>query len=332
MKMNLFLAALLLLSCSKTTDGGEQSNGEEQSANWGPQPDLPLVDGRATFSLSGTQYYVNVMGNTIPRMPIFPSLSTQPGVARGYVADLSGKPLKGAHIAVSSSLTGGWYSSGAALTDEKGYYEFNIPMGAAYFFGTATTITYQETPAVVALYPVGGTTSFPSGKGVVKNFTLLSYGPANPDEVAQQPSNESNYYGGALSFNFDVNYKTDPYQHEEYLPEDGTIDIELIPVGKGLYGETKSFKITKKIGNTSIFSIHNIPVGKYTINAKLTDGRKLKMTATGTMANVYEHLGLKPDNAVGTSTVTFTPNFQYTPTMVSSFKSNWDALEIGLSL
>ncbi|WP_159729911.1 hypothetical protein [Sphingobacterium sp. 18053] len=326
MKMNLLLAALLLFSCSKATDGGEQN------ANWVPQPELPVVEGRATFSLSGTQYYVNVMGATIPRMPIFPALSTKPGVARGYVADLSGKPLKGAHIAVSSSLTGGWYSSGSALTDEKGYYEFNIPMGAAYFFGTATTITYQETPAVLALYPVGGTTSFPSGQGIVRNFTLLSYGPADPDNVAQQPSNESNYYGGALSFNFNVNYKNDPYQHDAYLPEDGTIDIELIPIGKCLYGETKSFRITKKIGNTSIFSIHNIPVGKYTINAKLSDGRKLKMKATGTMANVYENLGLKPDNATGTSTVAFTPNFKNTPTMVSSFKSNWDALEIGLSL
>jgi hypothetical protein len=53
---------------------------------------------------------------------------------------------------------------------------------------------------------------------------------------------------------------------------------------------------------------------------------------TGTKANVYEHFGLEPDKAVGTSTVTFTPNHQYTPVMVPSFKSNRDALEIGLKL
>lgn len=167
---------------------------------------------------------------------------------------------------------------------------------------------------------------------MVKNFVLLSYGIANPDEVAQQPGNESNYYGGALSFNFNINYTGDPYQNPEYLPEDGVIEIELIPVGAGLYGETRAFKITRQTGNSTGFSIHNIPVGKYTINARMSDGRKLKMSATGTKANVYEHLGLKPDKAIGTSTVTFTPNHQYTPVMVPSFKSNWDALEIGLKL
>lgn len=325
---SLFIAALLFMGCSKDSDKGPDKGPEQ---GWGEQPALPVVDGQADFSLSGNQYYVNVMGNTLPRMPVFPSLSAKSGIARGYVADLRGKPLKGAHIGVSSSLTGGFYSSGSGLTDDNGYYEFTIPTGAAYFFGTAVTVTYNDTPAVMALYPVGGTTSFPSGSGVVKNFVLLSYGPANPDEVAQQPNNESNYYGGALLFYFNINYAGDR-PIPEYLPENGVIEIELIPVGTGLYGETKSFKITKKIGNMSTFNVHNIPVGKYTIHARMSDGRKLKMRAIGTKANVYEHLGLKPDNAEGTSTVTFTPNHPYTPVMVPSFKSNWDALEIGLKL
>ncbi|ODS85959.1 MAG: hypothetical protein ABS46_01560 [Cytophagaceae bacterium SCN 52-12] len=325
MNKSLLIAALLFIGCSKDLE-------QSPAQGWGEQPALPEVRGQASFSLSGNEYYVNVMGNTLPRMPVFPSLSAKGGIARGYVADLSGKPLKGAHIGVSSSLTGGFYSSGSGLTNDDGYYEFTIPAGAAYFFGTAVTVTYNETPSVMALYPVDGTTAFPSGSGVVKNFVLLSYGPANPDEVVQQPNNESNYYGGALSFNFNINYAGDPYQTPEYLPENGVIEIELIPVGTGLYGETRSFKITKQIGNMNIFSIHNIPIGKYTINAKMSDGRKLKMRATGTKANVYEHLGLRPDNATGTSTVTFTPNHQYTPVMVPSFKSNWDALEIGLKL
>jgi len=325
MKINLLLALMLVLGCSKASDG------DQVISDWGEQPALPTVDGHANFSLSATQYYVNVMGSTIPRMPVFPTLTKKSGVARGYVADLTGKPLKGANISVSSTMTGGWYSSGSAQTDENGYYEFTIPAGAAYFFGTATTITYNDTPTVVALYPVGGTTSFPSGQGVVKNFTLLSYGLANPDELAQQPNNESNYYGGALSFSFHINYAGDP-QIPEYLPENGVIEIELIPIGTGLYGETRSFKITKQIGDMNTFNVHNIPVGKYTINARMSDGRILKMRAVGTKANVYEHLGLKPDNAEGTSTVTFTPNHQYTPVMVPSFKSNWDALEIGLKL
>lgn len=321
---HLLIASVVFAGCSG------KSNDAAGQAKWGDQPALPVVNGQASFSINGNGYYANVMGNTIPRMPNFPSVSVKKNFARGYVADLSGKPLKGAHIACASSMTGGWYSSGSAVTDDNGYYEFQIPAGAAYFFGTATTITYYGTPAVVALYPVGGTTSFPSGQGVAKNFVLLSYGPANPDDVAAHPNNETNYYGGALYFWCNVNYPGENY--EGYLPSNGIIEIELIPVEPCMYGETKSFKVTKQLGVSDVFTIVNIPVGKYTIKAKLSDNRQLKMEATGTVANVYENLGLNPDKARGTSTVTFTPNWRTTPTMVPSFKSNWDALEIKLSL
>lgn len=310
---------------------GCSSKGDSVGAEaWGQQPDLPVVNGHQDFNISGTGYYVNVMGNTIPRMPVFPSLSVKKNIARGYVADLRGKPIKGANVACASSMTGGWYSSGTGVTDENGYYEFQIPAGAAYFFGTAVTVTYNGAPAVMAVYPVGGTTAFPSGNGVVKNFVLLSYGPANPDEIAAHPNNETNYYGGAVYFWCNVNYPGENY--DGYLPSNGVVVIELTPVEPCMYGETKSFKITRQMGDMQVFNIVNIPVGKYTIKASLSDGRKLRMKATGTVANVYENLGLKPDNAVGTSTVTFTPEWKRTPVMVSSFKSNWDALEIQLSL
>lgn len=317
------MTCLMFAGCSSKGD----SVGAEA---WGQQPDLPVVNGHQDFNISGTGYYVNVMGNTTPRMPNFPSLSVKKNIARGYVADLRGKPIKGAHIACSSTMTGGWYSSGTGITDDNGYYEFQIPAGAAYFFGTAVTVTYNNTPAVMAVYPVGGTTAFPSGNGVVKNFVLLSYGPANPDEIAAHPNNETNYYGGALYFWCNVNYPGENY--EGYLPSNGVVVIELTPVEPCMYGETKSFKITRQMGDMQVFNIVNIPVGKYTIKASLSDGRKLRMKATGTVANVYENLGLKPDNSVGTSTVTFTPEWQRTPVMVPSFKSNWDALEIKLSL
>ncbi len=320
---HLLMTFLLASSCSKN------SNGSSSEDTWGSQPDLPVVSGTATLTIPASGYYVNAMGNTIPRMPNFPALSVKANIARGYVADLKGNPVKNAHIGVSSSLTGGFYSSGSAVTDEKGYYEFRIPAGAAYFFGTAATVTYNETPAVIALYPVGGTTSFPSGNGVVKNFVLLSYGPANPDEVAQQPNNESNYYGGAISFNFNINYPGDPNPSPEYLPSNSIIEIELTPI-ECLYGEKKTFKVSRQVSDISTnFAIQNIPVGKYTITAKLSNGTKLKMTANGPRANVYEKLGLKTD-AQGVSTLTFTPSWQVTPVMVASFKSNWESVQIGL--
>jgi len=324
MNKSSILAVLLLIGCAKNP-------AIESSPLWEAQPDLPIVDGQANFTISGNNYYVNVMDNAIPRMPNFPSIPAKPDMARGFVADLSGRSLKGAHIGVSSSLVGGYYSSGSGITDENGYYEFAIPRGAAYFFGTAVTIIYNDTPVVMALYPVGGTTSFPSGSGIVKNFVLLSYGPANPDEVSRQPNNESNYYGGALSFHFNTYYPNDYYKNPEYLPSDGIIEIELIPVAPGLYGETRTFKITRQIGDFEQFAIHNIPIAKYIIKARLADGRPLKLNAIGPMANVFPTLGLQEDDN-GIQTVTFTPNHQYTAVMVPSFKSNWDALEIGLKL
>ncbi|WP_293302529.1 carboxypeptidase-like regulatory domain-containing protein [Pedobacter sp. UBA4863] len=321
----LLIVCIVFVACSKKSDTGAEGG------NWGEQPALPTITGQANFTVSDDEYYINVMGNTIPRMPNFPSLGIKKGFARGYVADLNGKPLKGAHIGVRSTYIGGGYSSNTGTTNDNGYYEFAIPMGGASFFGTATTIDYNGTRAVVALYPEGGINAFASTDGIVKNFVLLSYGTANPDEVTQQPGNESNYYGGALYFDFNVNYPSG-YQFPEYLPHNGVIEIELSPTKPGLYGETKSFKITRQIGNNSSFSIQNIPIGKYAINAKLSDGRQLNMKAVGPVANVYPNLGLKKDGAADGWTVTFTPNYQTTPVMVPAFKSNWDALSIELSL
>ncbi|SEM27681.1 hypothetical protein SAMN05216436_10375 [bacterium A37T11] len=56
MCQNLLLAALMMFSCSKESEGDQIPVLEEQ-------PALAVVDGRATFTLSGTEYYVNVMGN-----------------------------------------------------------------------------------------------------------------------------------------------------------------------------------------------------------------------------------------------------------------------------
>ncbi|MET0461614.1 MAG: carboxypeptidase-like regulatory domain-containing protein [Chitinophagaceae bacterium] len=319
---HLLLTSLLISSCSKSSKGSAA-----EDTTWKPQPDLPVISGSANFTIPASGHYVNVMGSSIPRMPVYPTLKVKQNFARGYVADLTGKPLKGAHIGIN-----GYYASQTAVTDNNGYYEFKLPPGASYFFGTATTITYNETTAVVALYPADGSVRLPSGEGVVKNFVLLSYGPANPDEVGQQPNNETNYYGGAVYFNFNINYSSDPNPTAEYLPSNGIIEIELIPL-ECLYGERKSFKVSRQISDISTsFAIQNIPIGKYTIKAALSDGRKLKMSENGPRAGVYEKLGLIPRSATGTSTITFTPSWQSTPVMVASFKSNWDAVKIGLKL
>jgi len=66
--------------------------------------------GVKTFKVDKETEYINVMGKEMPEIPKFPSLSPKSGKARGYVKDVNGNPLKGAHIGVRSSLGGSYYS------------------------------------------------------------------------------------------------------------------------------------------------------------------------------------------------------------------------------
>jgi hypothetical protein len=318
----LFWAALVFAGC--TTDPDVAPDGTD---GWGEQPELPVIGGQETFSLSGDEYGVNVMGNTQPRSPKFPSLSVKKGFLRGYVANLAGTPLKGAYIGARVTLVGGVYSGASAETDENGYYEINLPIGAVHYYATGYTIDYGSSRAVVGLTPADDNTSgFASETGMVKNFVLQSFGVGNKDEVLQQPGNPSNYYGGAISLDYQVDWDNNV---PEYLPADGEIEIELIPDGKGFYGETKSFKVYKKIGFSRAI-ILNLPIGKYTMKAKLRGGGDLRMIASGAYASAYPNFGLKPATAVGSASVMFTPSWQVTPGMVPAHRGNWQAVVVRL--
>lgn len=96
--LHLLMSYLLLSSCSKSSSNSSPED------TWGTQPDLPVVSGTATLTIPANGYYVNAMGNTIPRMPNFPALSVKANIARGYVADLKGNPVKNAHIGVSRGI------------------------------------------------------------------------------------------------------------------------------------------------------------------------------------------------------------------------------------
>ncbi|MDJ1481937.1 carboxypeptidase-like regulatory domain-containing protein [Cytophagaceae bacterium YF14B1] len=318
-----------LFACSCKKDSDTTSPGDSANPDWGSQPPLPVVNGEATFHLSGNEFYVNVMGNVQPRTPNFPSLSVKKGVLRGYVADLSGKPIKGAYIGVRVTVIGGSYSGASAETNEKGYYEINLPIGPVHYYATGYTIDYGDGRAVVGLHPADDNTSgFASETGNVENFVLESYGVGDKEEVLHQPSNSNNYYGGSISLDYQVDWD---HNVPNYLPADGEIELQLIPQEPGLYGETKSFKIYKKIGYTKLIIV-NIPIGKYTIKAKLTDGRELKMREVGTYAGYYPAFGLKPAEAKGSAGILFTPVVGRTPQMVPAHGGNWESTQIQLEL
>jgi len=324
----LIIAMFIFASCAKTA-GSENNNGDN---DWPAQDTLPAVDGQVSFNLAANEDFVNVMGVSTPRMPKFPALQAKKNFLRGYVVDLNGKPLKGAIIGVRSTQDGGWYSGVSGETNEKGYYEFKMPNGAASFYVAGYTIDYGQGRAPVSLYPADGRLeSFASANGSVGNFVLMPYGIADRDKAGQKPRDEANYFGGSLYFSYIVDDPSDIYTDPGQLPANAEILITLTPDGETLYGETRTFIINKRTALNN-FSVLNIPVGRYTISAKMKDGRQLKLRATGTYATAYPFFGLKPAEAMGSAKVMFTPLFNSSQSTVVPGLGNWRMVQIKLEL
>lgn len=319
----LLMAASLLTSCSK--ESGEAGKGQQES-RWPEQSALAAVGGAHSFTVKGDETYVNVMGTTQARTPNYPVLSVKKGYLRGYVADLNGRPLEGAYIGVRSTV--GLTTGVSAVTNVNGYYEMQLPFGAITYYASGYTMQYGQGTVVVGLHPADDSTvGFASETGAVKNFVLQSYGRGNKAEVANHPSDPSNYYGGAINLYYNIDY--DNQNIPKYIPFGAQIEITLMPAEPGLFGETRSFKIIKKVG-TALSTIVNIPVGKYNVSAKLNDGRPLTLTEAGTYGGYYPDFGLKPSGTAGPATVMFVPVYQRTPNMVAPHKSNWLQLTIKL--
>lgn len=302
MRMTTFFLAMIVMASSCKKSGGTE---QDAQPSWPAQTAVPAVNGEAAFSLTATDDYINVMEATVPRMPNYPQAKRKELKMCGYVADLSGKPLQKAFIGLRSAGT--VYIAASALTDTTGYYEMNIPLGGADIWAAGYTINYGTGKAAMSLYPTDGQTGLSTpAAGVVKNFVLLSYGLADEDERAEKPWSSAGYFGGSLRFDYTL---YDAMWNEHGLPENSEVELKLSPeAGTTLYGETRSFKITRNIGNSNgNFIVNNIPVGKYNITAKLKDGRQLKMRYTGPYVSLYPHHGLQPREAVGTAKVLFTP-------------------------
>jgi hypothetical protein len=304
MQLTKLLLGLLLIGvgCSKSGSNGNDANGQ---AKWPEQPALPQITGTATFNLLADDDYLNVMENTMPRMPLFPQAKQKELKLTGFVADLSGKPVEGAYIGLRSAGT--VYIAASAETDANGYYEMSIPLGGADVYAAGYTIDYGAGRAALSLYPTDGRVALsnPSG-GVVKNFVVLSYGLADANKRAAEPWSPLGYFGGSLRFDYSI---YDAMWNPKGLPANTDVELKLEPVaGTTLYGEMKTFTVTKRIGQgNGNFVINNLPVGTYNITAKLNDGRQVMMKYTGPYVSQYPHHGLQPREATGTAKVLFTP-------------------------
>ena len=298
----------------------DNSNDDSRPANVNSAASVLKVEKNTT--------YVNVMGKEMPAMPMFSALAPKPGRVRGYVKDASGKPLAGATLGVRSTLLGGMYSGAQGVTDAKGYYEFVIPSGAAHFYNAGYAIEWGDGVAALGLHPADGKLeSFASPDGAVENFVLLSYGITSRESLSENPRLASTYYGGSIYVGYYVVGESDNNAPSGSVVENSVVEITLTPEGKLFDGsEGKSFVVRKTAGFDTGFKINNIPLGRYKISAKLSNGKPLKMKLNRPTQTVF---GMTPTETTASASVLFFPNAADAK-MVSPNYGNWNAVEISV--
>lgn len=298
----------LLLAMTKVLDAKSAAVIADNAPNSNPPPNQTVPNGAQTFNVAADELYVNVMGNKMPPIPSFPALPKKSGFVRGYVKDSSGKPLQGAYVGIRSTLTGGLYSGASAETDAKGYYEIKLPMGAIHFYAGSYTVDYGDLRAALSLHPADGKLeSFASADGSVENFVLLPYGITDRNIASESPNGATTYYGGAINVAYNLAEIKDAYAPDNYIKENSEIEITLTPEGALLDGSTGgSFVVRKNVGNGMQFNIYNIPIGKYTITARLVNGNKpLLMRQSPRNKNTS---GINPRETMGKASLTFEPD------------------------
>ncbi len=284
-----------------------------------PAPSVPAS--AITFELDEGSGTLNLMKNALPKLPSFPSLSPKAGFARGYVKDSSGKPLQGAIVGARSTAVGGAYSGGSGTTDEKGYYEFSVPLGAAHFYAAGYTVDYGEGRVAMGLYPADGEASqFASNVGGVENWVLVPYGIADRDAAQDDPRDSNNYFGGHFVLSWlggDV-------------PANATVEVVLTPQGNLMDGTpAPSFVIRKNTGSSSTqLYVNNVPAAVYRFEARLAGGGPLKIREVGQGRSAS--FGLDPKEGMGSLTLSLRPKTAKA-SLATAGKGNWGRVSIELS-
>lgn len=320
----LILAMTELLN-AKTAANQTETNGNSTVSNQTQSGNTP------SFNLSASDDFVNVMGNKMPPLPAFPALPKKGGFLRGYVKDSSGKPLAGAFVGVRSTLNGGSYSGATGLSDAKGFYEIKLPFGAIHLYAGAFTVDYGDLRASLSLHPADGRLDgFASADGDVENFVLLPYGIADRNKFSENPNGATNYYGGAVRINYNLAEINNSYAPDNYIRENSEIEITFTPEGTLLDGSAgTSFVIRKNVGNAMFFNIYNIPIGKYTLAAKLVKGNKpLFMRQSVRNKN---NSGISPRETTGRASLVFEP-YSAQDVMTKPAYGSWTPIDINLFL
>ncbi len=203
---SLFFSCLMISACSKGSNppnGGEDPYPQEEIRPQLPFSQLPART--KSMNVPGNRRHVNVMEKQRPKLPKFAPLDVKPGILRGYIKDVFGRPVPDAEIGVRSSIAGGLYSSATAKSDSRGYYEIKIPVGHTEIWGAKLNMLHAGGRAFVSLFPADSTLNeFPSSNGAVKNFVLLPYGEGRPDQIANSPQWPTSYMGGSVHLSYSL--------------------------------------------------------------------------------------------------------------------------------
>lgn len=291
--------------------------------------DMPIKS--QTFRVNGNTDYINVMGDSMPVIPQFPTVAKKVGYVRGYVKDIFGQPIAGAKLGLKSARMYDSYIANSAETDAKGYYEIKIPTGGARFDYAGFTIKYSRGSAALGLHPADGSLSesYPASTGGVENFVMLPYGIGDAEGVSQNAKYRGNYYGGTLMLKYFI---APPAQSSDgfsnMLVAGSEIVIALKPISVIGDGNnfTNAFVIHKKVEDSSLgeFFICNVPIGRYEISVLQANGKPLRLKQRNPTNSVF---GIQPVETTESAQLIFNPLSADAKTAVAS-RGNWTDLEI----
>ena len=177
---------------------------------------------------------------------------------RGRAVDATGAPLSG--VEVFAENTAKTDSRVAGLTNNDGVYDLDLSGHEPSSWRVSAQLNriFHEVHHTFALYPKE-TEQFAGQNGAVRDFEWHLSG-ATP---------AGGYYGGQVFVIADLEQaELDPAEAE----------LTFTPVGELVDGSTgKTFSMVPPDGRI----VPDVPVGRYQVSAKLTDGKTLKVRVLG---------------------------------------------------
>ncbi|AHG93436.1 hypothetical protein J421_5901 (plasmid) [Gemmatirosa kalamazoonensis] len=204
-----------------------------------------------------------------------PTTSGQPnpssGIVTGTIVDAAGRPLAGVRVVADNTL---FYDPNVTgTTDAQGRYKLDLSRIAATWHMTAqVTRTYNGQEYVFDLHP-DTDASFSGLDGAVRNFDWRLTG--------KRPELTDGYYGGTVYAHIDIFHWPDGADARD-------IEFTFTPIGPLVDGSAAR-PLTLRAPDGS--RIADVPVGKYTITARLAPQGKtarpltIRLTTGGSFAD-----------------------------------------------